>query len=149
MLRRAETEEAMDSPREPVRVLLIGLALVAGAGCARTSINLDRDGTIDEYGMDETQVISPSLFAERFGEPDIWRNEGEKQGGLTMTQIWRCLDGQRREVTWRMVQRSAGMEWTIVNDIQKKGECDQVAPSEGGAGEDASGRDAGDDPSAD
>ena len=102
--------------------LLVALALAA---CAQTTITLDRDGRLDGTDDGELEQISPYGFADRFGEPDIWRNEGETHGGLTMTQIWKCTDTRYREITWRMVQRpQGGMAWTIVNDINRKGECE-------------------------
>ena len=109
----------------PLGIPLALWAILALAACGRTTINLDRDNRLDGTGDGDLETISPYGFADRFGEPDVWRNEGETHGGLTMTQIWKCVETRYREITWRMVQRpQGGMAWTIVNDINRKGECD-------------------------
>jgi hypothetical protein len=109
------------------QVAALALAGVLLVGCGRTTINLDRDNLDREIRNDgEFETINPYAFADRFGEPDVWRNDGETHGGLTMTQIWRCLEGDYREITWRMVQRpQGGMAWTPVNDITRDGECEE------------------------
>jgi len=127
-----------------LRIPLALWAILALAACAQTSINLDRDNRLDGSDDGELETISPYGFADRFGEPDVWRNEGETHGGLTMTQIWKCVEGRYREITWRMVQRpQEGMAWTIVNDINRKGECEPPA-EDGGAAADSSASSRGD-----
>ena len=70
--------------------------------------------------------MSPDAFVDRMGEPDEWRNEG-KGDGLRMTAVWKCLDGERREVTWRIRggDRRGHQQWQVVRDVRSEGECDE------------------------
>jgi hypothetical protein len=128
---RDRRDPKMRSNLRRVRLPWVLSGILALTACAQTTINLDRDNRLDGSDDGELETISPYGFADRFGEPDVWRNEGETHGGLTMTQIWKCAEGRYREITWRMVQRSqGGMAWTIVNDINREGECEPPAKSE-------------------
>ena len=103
----------------------ISLALVLClAGCyARSNIGVNRG--FDEYDeeMEYESTMSPDAFADRLGEPDEWRNEGEG-ANLRMTAIWKCLKGERREVTWRMGQSDRGRQgWQVISDTRGEGDC--------------------------
>jgi hypothetical protein len=95
------------------------LAAVLSA-CASTSIQLNR-----EHDPDDANASSPDAYVERFGEPDEWRRDGEGDK-LRMTAIWRCLDGEYREVVWRRQAADAGGRegWVVVQDTTREGECD-------------------------
>ena len=68
--------------------------------------------------------MSPDAFVERYGEPDEWRHEGQGSR-LTMTAVWRCLDGEYREVVWRTANRTSdGVQyWNVVRDVTREGDC--------------------------
>ena len=99
--------------------LWVPLFLVPLSGCSSTSVQLTR-----EADADETDVSSPDAYVERFGEPDEWSREGEGEK-LRMTAIWRCLDGEYREIVWRRqgVESKGRQTWVVIQDLTREGEC--------------------------
>jgi hypothetical protein len=97
---------------------LLSLTVVALAACASTHIQLG-----DDWDDDQIEATSPDAFAERWGEPDETKNE--KVGGeLQTTAIWYCLDGQYREMVWRLRRREDGRPyWFLASDVTKEGDC--------------------------
>jgi hypothetical protein len=84
----------------------------------KVSTDLTHDGRAEE----EYLAGGPDAFVERMGEPDEWKNRTENDH-LFMTAIWRCVDGEYREVTWRSrVQETGAQYWDVVEDVTR--ECD-------------------------
>jgi hypothetical protein len=107
-------------------LLFISLWIVAGvgSGCSSSSVRLSRDW--DEPAEEEAayEVQSPEAFVERLGEPDSWKNEGEDED-LRMTAVWKCVDGQTREVVWRQQDSGRGLRrWVVVSDTSREG-CEE------------------------
>ncbi len=109
-------------------VLVAALLLAGGAlGCGASGINLSSDRTRDldgnEHLEDEYESVSPNRYADRWGEPDIWRDE--KVGSeLQSTMIWRCIDGDYREMVWRLRDPGGGRQfWVLISDITREGDC--------------------------
>jgi hypothetical protein len=105
-----------------LRNLCLLAALLAGlfaCGCGSSF----RVQTSDYDDIQQTE-LGPDAFVERYGEADVWKNE--KVGGdLQITAIWRCVNGEYREMVWRTQQREAGPQyWHLVKDVTRKGECE-------------------------
>ena len=69
--------------------------------------------------------MSPTAYADRWGEPDEWKDE-KVDKALQTTMIWRCLDGEYREMVWRQGTASGTsgrFTWDLVADITREGEC--------------------------
>lgn len=102
---------------------ILGLSILA-LGCANTNFEIGTEHT-DAQGFHDPAgeaAVSPQSFADRFGEPDVWRHDGEDDDRVSMTQIWYCVEGEYREVSWRLRQQEHGTSWQIVNDISRA--CD-------------------------
>ncbi|MEZ5064431.1 MAG: hypothetical protein R3B81_06820 [bacterium] len=110
--------------RGPIRAILaIGVAAALLSGCGSASVSLNRDRDPDDPALVD-DAVSPYGFADRLGEPDVWRNEGEIRGHLTMTQIWKCSEGRYREVVWQLQETSTGeTTWALIKDASREGEC--------------------------
>jgi hypothetical protein len=102
------------------RAILHCILVVTLSACGSTTLQLNR-----EHDPDEADVSSPDAYVERFGEPDEWRRDGEGDK-LRMTAIWRCLDGEYREVVWRRQAAEARARelWVVIQDSTREGECD-------------------------
>jgi len=113
------------SMRAPVLPpMLVALALLLGPACGPPNIGVNRNVDDVDGAVDFADPSSPDAFVDRFGEPDEWKNEGEGDR-LRMTAIWHCLDGRRREVTWRIRDNTARQgRWQLVDDRRSDGDCD-------------------------
>jgi len=98
------------------------------AGCSASSIHLNRDYDDPADAAEQYQAQSPEAFTERFGEPDEWKkSDKDDKGDPQMTATWKCLDGKRREITWRMQESQKGVRrWVVVSDTSRKGDCDKA-----------------------
>jgi hypothetical protein len=114
-----------------VRVLAAGILSLSLTGCASSSISLNRDYDDPMQSREQFEAQSPEAFEERFGPPDEWKNKSaEEDHPLEMTAIWKCLDGQYREVTWRMQDSQKGVRhWVVVSDTSRKGDCGKAGTS--------------------
>jgi hypothetical protein len=86
-------------------------------GCSSTHVHLDPGFGDKEQDTEYHDTLSPDAFVDRLGEPDEWRNEGEGDG-LKMIALWNCLDGHRREITWRIAHDDHGgrQYWRLESD---------------------------------
>jgi hypothetical protein len=98
------------------------LAALAACGCGGISaVTADLSNTDREE--EDYLAAGPDALVERLGEPDEWRNREEGKE-LLMTAVWRCVEGEYREVTWRSrVRESGGQYWAVVEDISR--ECER------------------------
>jgi hypothetical protein len=98
--------------------LAAGLAVSLTAGCATPNVQV---GT--EMELDELEVLTPDSYADRWGDPDEWKDE-QVGSELQSTMIWRCLDGEYREMVWRLRPHTGGRNhWVLVSDVTREGEC--------------------------
>ncbi len=108
-------------------VLILGIVFLVGSlvGCGVDRVHLSRELDRNEHMEDEYESVSPNRYADRWGEPDVWRDE--KVGSeLQSTMIWRCIDGEYREMVWRLRDLSGGRQfWILTSDITREGECPQ------------------------
>jgi hypothetical protein len=94
---------------------LVTLAMPGCGGIRAVTADLSNADREEEDYL----AAGPDAFVERLGEPDEWRNREEKEH-LLMTAVWRCVDGEYREVTWRSrVQESGAQYWAVVEDISR------------------------------
>jgi hypothetical protein len=102
-----------------LRTLAPLLILLVFSGCGSSF----RVQTAD-YDEVQQAELGPDAFVKRYGEADVWKQE--KVGGdLQITAIWRCVNGEYREMVWRTQQREAGRQyWHLVRDVTSQGECD-------------------------
>ncbi len=106
---------------------LVSLSIVLGvlaSGCSSSSVSLNRE--FDDPAEEEAawDAQSPEAFADRLGEPDEWKNEGEGDD-LRMTAVWKCVDGHRREIVWRQQDSAKGLRhWVVVSDTSREG-CEE------------------------
>ncbi len=97
----------------------LAAVLLPAIGCGSANVGMNRgfDDYDDAAEYDDT--MSPDAFADRLGEPDEWRNEGDGDA-LRMTAIWYCLDDEYREIQWRIQQRDRGPQtWVVIEDIRR------------------------------
>ncbi|MGQ0723234.1 MAG: hypothetical protein ACT4PE_16930 [Candidatus Eiseniibacteriota bacterium] len=95
------------------------LGALATSGCGGISaVTADLSNTDREE--EDYLASGPDAFVERLGEPDEWKNREEKKD-LLMTAVWRCVEGEYREVTWRSrVRESGGQYWAVVEDVSRE-----------------------------
>ena len=83
--------------------IVVAAGVVVSSGCGGSSFRV-RGQDYDEVAQEE---MGPDAFVDRYGEADVWKSE--KVGGeLQITAIWRCVDGEYREMVWRTQQHEAG-----------------------------------------
>lgn len=102
-------------------IVLIAPLLVPGA-CTNANVRLSPGFDDMEKDHEYQDTMSPDALVDRLGEPDEWRNEGEGDR-LKMIAVWNCLDGKRREITWRINHDDHGgrQYWQLEND--QRSEC--------------------------
>jgi hypothetical protein len=108
--------------RRRIRWFALLAPLVLPWGCANTNVRLNPGFDTMEEDAEYHDAMSPDAFVDRLGEPDEWRNEGEGDR-LQMIAVWNCLDGKRREITWRIAHDDHGgrQYWQLEND--KRSDC--------------------------
>ncbi len=103
-----------------VLTAVLGLAVLGlgAGGCGKASMQISRD-----FDTDELEANTPESYVDRWGDPDEWTDE--KDGSeLQSTMIWRCLDGEYREMVWRLREQSGGRKfWVLISDVTRKGIC--------------------------
>ena len=99
-----------------VRVALALLSALVVTGCIGSNVRVNRDWDDPTDAAANLEAQSPEGFVDRLGDPDEWRNEG-KGDDVRMTAVWKCVDGQRREVVWRQqVGGTGASHWVVVSD---------------------------------
>ena len=102
----------------PLFLALAWLALLAG--CRQPNVRINEGFSDREMETEYFGAMSPDAFVDRLGEPDEWRNEGEGDN-LRMVAVWNCLDGERREVTWRIAHsdETGRQYWRLDDDMRE------------------------------
>ena len=92
-------------------------------GCGADRVHLRRELDENEWMQDEFESATPSSYADRWGEPDVWRDETVR-GELQSTMIWNCLEGEYREMVWQLADLAGGRRyWIVVKDVTREGDC--------------------------
>ena len=106
------------------RLAIVLLPAVLVTGCFGTNLRVNRDFDDPMDAAANLEAQSPEGFVDRLGDPDEWRNEG-KGDDLRMIAVWKCLDGQDREVVWRQQVAGNGVvHWLVVSDtVRENTDC--------------------------
>jgi len=98
--------------------------LLLGCGANRLHLSHELDEQFDEDVSDAIyESNTPSAYADRWGEPDEWRDE-KVDSVLQSTMVWYCVEGERREMVWRLFDETDGRRrWVVVSEETSEGDC--------------------------
>ena len=103
-------------------VCAVALAgMVSGCSVLR-NVNASVGSQNDIYEEPVRPPSGPDALIDTLGEPDE-TTQSDDDGKLRMTAIWRCVEGNYREVTWESRQMDTHAEWVVIEDITRG--CDE------------------------